>query len=147
MRARDMCDEGVANLLTAFTISAYDDYVNGGILLQRAEFETTNGVIKLLTVNGRKPKPREESLVKYYIWSKKYFDGAKYGEWLIRKGNEEIRAGHHRGLNRSKILQDRKVKDAMNYLATHKGKNDISTRLAEKDDFYAKCRKKYFGDL
>ena len=61
--------EGVANLLIAFTVQAYDDYVNGGILLQKSEYEVNNGVVKLLSVNGRKPKANEENKIKYYSWS------------------------------------------------------------------------------
>lgn len=134
--------EGVANLLIAFTVQAYDDYVNGGILLQKSEYEVNNGVVKLLSVNGRKPKANEENKIKYYSWSLMYFSGTKYGEWLIRKGNEEIRAGHHRGINRSKILQERSVKEAIKDVTEHKG-----DRVDDDKDIYAKYPARLFGDF
>ena len=111
--AEKLYDEGVANLLTAFIISAYDDYVNGGLLLKRSEYETKNGVIKLHSVNGRKPTAKEDNLIKYYTWSVKYFEDTKYGLWLMRKGNEQIAEGKHRGINRNTILKNRDIGDVV----------------------------------
>lgn len=142
MSREEYFSEGVANLLIAFTVQAYDDYVNGGILLKKAEYEVRTGVIKLIRVNDRKPKPNEENLIMYYSWSLNYFNGTKYGEWLIRKGNEEIKAGHHRGINRSKILQDRKVKEAIHDVTSNKG-----GRADDDASVYAKYPARLFGDF
>lgn len=142
MSTSEFLSEGVANLLIAFTVQAYDDYVNGGILLNRSEFEIRDGVVKLLSVNNRKPRANEENIIKYYTWSLTYFKDTKYGEWLIRKGDEEIKAGHHRGINRSKILQDREVKEAVKEVTKRKG-----DRADDDKDIYAKYPARLFGDF
>ena len=95
-----LTDYGTVRLLVALTNAAYNDYVNGGLLLKHSEYEVNSGVIKLLKVNNRKPTSKEKNLVKYYAWSLMYFEDTNWGKYLMRKGDEAIRAGERRGIKK-----------------------------------------------
>ena len=86
--------------MRALTNAAYNDYVNGGLLLKHSEYTTNSGVITLIKVNDRKPTSKEKNLIKYYAWSVMYFEGTNWGEYLMRKGNEAIREGRRRGIKK-----------------------------------------------
>lgn len=101
----ELVNEGVANLMIAVTERAYADYVQYGIFLKKCEYETIDGVIHVHSINGREIKTMRErrkvdKLANLYSTAKKFFDGTSWGDYLIRKGNEEIAIGYHKKTRR-----------------------------------------------
>ena len=89
--------------MRAMTALAYDDYVNGGILLKNSQYEETNGNIKLISVKGRPLNTfsRHQQYMfinKVYLYktAKIYFEDTRLGNYLIRKGDKEIAEGKPR---------------------------------------------------
>lgn len=94
---------GVTDLLKAMTALAYDDYVNGGILLKNSEYLVKNGNIILVSVKGRpiETYSRHQQYMLHnkaylYTTAKNYFEDTRLGSYLIRKGDQEIAEGHSR---------------------------------------------------
>lgn len=92
----ELNNEGVVNLMIALTERAYADYVIAGIRLKDCEYEIQDGVIHVMSVHGRPIKDKWEQnrldrTAQLYNTAKMFFEGTKWGEYFIRKGNEEIR--------------------------------------------------------
>ena len=92
----ELNNEGVVNLMIALTERAYADYVLAGIRLKDCEYEIKNGIIHVLSIHGRPIKDRREQnrldkAAQLYNTARMFFEGTKWGEYFIRKGNEEIR--------------------------------------------------------
>lgn len=93
----------VTDLLNAMTALAYDDYVNGGILLKNSEYLEKNGNIILVSVKGRpiEAYTRHQQYAMHnkvylYTTARIYFENTRLGNYLIRKGDQEIAEGHSR---------------------------------------------------
>lgn len=88
-------DKGVENLMIAITERAYADFVLGEILLKRCEYEESDGVIHVTKVDGhnvgdgRKRRAIDNKL-RLYSTAKSFFEGTNWGEYLMRKGKEEV---------------------------------------------------------
>ena len=94
----ELTNEGVVNLMTAVTQRAYADYVLFGTHLKNCEYEVVNGVIHVTHRNGRKivdgwEQRRMDKMANLYNTARMFFEGTKWGEYLIRKGDEEIANG------------------------------------------------------
>ena len=92
----ELNNEGVVNLMIALTERAYADYVIAGIRLKDCEYEIQDGVIHVMFIHGRPIKDKWEQnrvdrTAQVYNTAKMFFEGTKWGEYFIRKGNEEIR--------------------------------------------------------
>lgn len=91
----ELNNEGVVNLMIALTERAYADYVLAGIRLKDCEYEEVNGVIHVTKFgghnvgDGRKRRAIDNKL-RLYSTAKAFFEGTSWGEYLMRKGNEEI---------------------------------------------------------
>lgn len=91
----ELNNEGVVNLMIALTERAYADYVLAGIRLKDCEYEIQDGVIHVLSIHGRPVKDKWEQnrvdrAAQLYNTARMFFEGTKWGEYLMRKGNEEI---------------------------------------------------------
>ena len=103
-------DSAVKNLLSAMTSLAYDDYVNGAILLNNSQYEVHNGVVNLISVNGKQyksftsdQKTTLNSMTNNYATAKMFFEGTRLGEYLLGKAEEEIKVGKYR---RTRMLEE-----------------------------------------
>lgn len=108
MNAVEMDNRGVIDLMSAMTALAYDDYVNGAILLNESEYEEKNGVIKLISVKGksinlynRAKKSTMNSKIRYYCTAKKFLEGTRLGDYLIEQAQKDIEKGKHRGVRKT----------------------------------------------
>ena len=108
MNAVDMDNRGVIDLLSAMTALAYDDYVNGGILLENSRYEVKKDVIRLIEVYGkpielyrRTKKTEFNDKVKFYTSAKKYLEGTRLGDYLLQQGDKEIEKGKHRSVRKT----------------------------------------------
>lgn len=91
----ELNNEGVVNLMIALTERAYADYVLARIRLKDCEYEIKDGVIHVLFIHGRPIKDKWERnrldrTAQTYNTAKMFFENTKWGEYLLRKGNEEI---------------------------------------------------------
>ena len=105
-------NSAVKNLLCAMTSLAYDDYVNGGVLLSQSEYEIHDGVINLISINGKpyksfggRKRNYLNSMTNNYSTAKKFFEDTELGEYLLKKADEEIKLGKYRRTRR--IEEDR----------------------------------------
>lgn len=91
----ELSDKGIENLMIAVTERAYADYVLGGLLLKRCEYEEVNGVIHVTKFGGHnvgdgRRRRAIDNKLRLYSTAKSFFEGTSWGEYLMRKGNEEI---------------------------------------------------------
>ena len=108
MNAVDLDNRGVLDLLSAITALAYDDYVNGAILLRHSLYEEKNGVIKLIEVKGksiesyrRSKKSEFNCRVKYYSSAKRFLENTRIGDYLLQQAEKDIAKGKHRGVRKT----------------------------------------------
>ena len=113
-------NEGVVNLMIALTERAYADYVLAGIRLKDCEYEIKNGVIHVLFIHGRPVKDKWEQnrvdrAAQVYNTARMFFENTKWGEYLMRKGNEEIATnGRTRKTRHYEVNQTKKRKELVN---------------------------------
>ena len=113
-------NEGVVNLMIALTERAYADYVLAGIRLKDCEYEIKNGVIHVLFIHGRPVKDKWEQnrvdrAAQVYNTARMFFENTKWGEYLMRKGNEEIATnGRSRKTRHYESGQTKKRKELVN---------------------------------
>ena len=115
----ELSNEGVANLMIAVTERAYSDYVQCGIFLKQCEWEINDGVIHVNSINERKvasgwEQRKVDKIANMYATALMFFEGTSWGEYLIRKGDEEIASGYHRNTRRYEYGQTKKKKGEMN---------------------------------
>lgn len=103
MNAAEMDNRGVSDLMCAMVALAYDDYVNGAILLKNSRYEVKNGVISLIEVNGRNinfyNRAKRSSLnikVRNYTSAKKFLEGTRLGDYLLEHAEKDIADGKHK---------------------------------------------------
>ena len=104
MTAKDMDNRGVTDLLCAMTALAYDDYVNGGILLNESVYEINSGVIRLISVRGKRfgaytshQRTALNAKVRFYSSAKSFLEGTRMGDYLLEQAKKDIEKGNYRG--------------------------------------------------
>lgn len=116
----ELNNEGVVNLMIALTERAYADYVIAGIRLKDCEYEIQDGVIHVLSIHGRPVKDKWEQnrvdrAAQLYNTARMFFEDTKWGEYLMRKGNEEIeKNGRTRKTRHYEVNQTKKRKELVN---------------------------------
>lgn len=100
----EFSDRSVTDLMCAMVALAYDDYVNGAILLNNSEYETNSGVVKLLRVDGKEFKKYSRhqqtdlnSRARNYATAKMFLEGTRLGDYLLWKAKADIEKGKYRG--------------------------------------------------
>lgn len=112
----ELSNEGVVNLMLAVTERAYSDYVQCGIFLKRCEWVLKDGVIHVDSKNGRKivsgwEQRKVDKIANMYATALMFLEETNWGEYLIRKGEEEIASGYHRKTRRYEYGQTKKRKE------------------------------------
>ena len=116
----ELNNEGVVNLMIALTERAYADYVLAGIRLKDCEYEIKDGVIHVMFIHGRPIKDKWEQnrvdrAAQTYNTARMFFEGTKWGEYFMRKGNEEIATnGRTRKTRHYEANQTKKRKELVN---------------------------------
>ena len=100
MNAAELDNRGVIDLMSAMTALAYDDYVNGAILLKESEYEVRNGVVRLTYVRGRKfesytshQRTVMNAKVQYFSTAKMFLEGTRLGDYLLEYAEKDIADG------------------------------------------------------
>lgn len=108
MNAAELDNRGVIDLMCAMTALAYDDYVNGAILLKNSDYEVKSGVIKLLYVNGRKfesytshQRTTMNAKVRNFTSAKLFLQDTRVGDYLLEHAEKDIEKGKHRGVRKT----------------------------------------------
>ena len=94
----ELDNSGVVNLMLAMCERAYEDYALGGILLKRCEWGIEKGVIHVFAIDGKELDDRKKRYeinkkLHYYSTARDFFEGTKWGDYLLELGDEEIATG------------------------------------------------------
>ena len=108
MNAREMDNVGVSDLMCAMVALAYDDYVNGAILLKNSVYEVNSGVIRLIWVNGKRfgeysshQRTTLNAKIRNYTSALAFLQDTRLGDYLLERAEVDIAKGKHRGVRKT----------------------------------------------